>query len=125
MKKEYLRIDYIGNAYNEFERNYFRCEVLNENTQQAQRFIDNYNYSEYYTLEKAYSNYSNSKARIWRDWVVIIQNIINSECSCIGSLYIPSKNSNVFTIGFYYKTQSQKYLIYITHSHNYAIKIEG
>ena len=101
------------------------CELLNSNTQQAQRYIDNYKNSAMRNLEDAYNNCSSSKYRVWCKWCKIISGIEDSQCNCLSTTYIASKNCNVFTIGFYYKTLGQLYLIYITPLNIYAIKLDN
>lgn len=74
----------------------------------------------YYTdIYKAYKTPSQTKVDIWVDWVRWFAEIKadNKE------IWIPSRNSNFFSIGFKFEKNGFKYRGHITASHNKVVII--
>ena len=97
-----------------------RFEVCQEYTVIGQKVVRvaTETYYGYDTLEQAYKTPSEAKKAIWDGWTDWFYGI--PEAAKI-NIYVASRNSNIFTIGFMFKLSDKQYLGYITPSHNYLV----
>ena len=72
-------------------------------------------------LEDVYRSFSGAKYSAWLEWNEFYRNTSNVNCS----FKISSHNWNMFTLAMvvYDEPNNQYWYLYITPSHNYAIKI--
>ena len=72
-------------------------------------------------LEEVYGSFSSAKYSVWLEWNDFFRNTSNNKCS----FKISSHNYMMFTLAMvvYDEPNNQYWYLYITPSHNYAIKI--
>ena len=72
-------------------------------------------------LEEVYGRFSSAKESAWYEWNEFYRNTSNNNCS----FKISGHNCKVFTLAMvvYDEPNNQYWYLYITPSHNYAIKI--
>lgn len=76
-------------------------------------------YYYYEDIFKAYEKPSQTKINIWADWVQWFSEIKAD----YKEIWIPSRNHNIFTIGFKFEKNGFKYRGYITPTHNKVVII--
>ena len=70
------------------------------------------------TLSEAYKTPSRKKEQIWSEWIKWFYSIPDAKRI---NIFVASRNSNIFTIGFMFELSDKRYYGYITPCHNYVV----